>query len=649
MCENPKETCYLTTAPTVATKLKRIIASIPDSIKQNIHLSIDGVSHRMPYNRLPPDRKARNRLLLNTSSITLHDIPIWSLRSGDVLTDIEEYTTTHPVPLIQLPISIQMIIDVPSSSRHEGDIKECTNFVVDISHTAYAFDNVNIPVSIVSLIALEYVYCIIFITAIGSLYLCAVSMDLHSLIAKVSLGYNVTMCSMIQNTLYFLSRGRLYAIDVGTITNMYRKSKMQSYTSLQSQIHIQPHCISNGVKTLTHISADCTEVHAVSSTGTVYSITSNGLARVFGFKNSTIISFIVISSKKITYIVLRANMIAYLYTSQGDVLATYSAVLQVQQTVDRQGAILVLQGLFVIVYGDAAYSITLKTSFSRVLFSNTAGGTLTIIYTDRHRCFKLIATLPTLSKSQLKRTHLQSYINIPSAEVKQIKFSTQSSFNTSLLCALAAYSLQSCSVYLLAFSGDAAQTCKTEVNDCVFGHKCSQPSLCSLCRCSCNQKTLLPIPSDQSLMDLNWYMVALTEAGKLLDYDRAIQIIKIGMNCDKIRTELMDMYTTSSLAPFLHQFMFNLAHLEVLVRTGCSFVAIHIIIIIIQHFGASAPWLTALACQDTNISRRHLRDLALLFSFHLNFFGIPILDAPTNLAQCGAVTEYPLNCETAEN
>lgn len=651
MHDNLKETHSPATTPTTATatQLNRIIASMPASVKEHIHLAIEGVSHRMPCDRLPRERRARNRLLANASSLTLHDVPIWTFKSGEILADIEGCAATQPSPLIQLPISIHMIMDTPLSPRRGGEGKGCSDFVVDMSHRGYALSDVDMPVCIVSVIAKGDMYNVILVTYAGSLLLCAVSTDSHSLIARISLGYNVVMCCMLHDTIYFLSSGRLYAIDTTGLDNTYAMSTIQSHTPLQSQPQIRPRRISHGAKILTHISADCTALHALSSTGVVYSGTGNELVRSFSFEDNNIVSFIALSGKEIAYIILRTTMTAYFYTNQGDVLATYSAVLQLQQTINKQGAVLLLHGLILLVYKDAVYSIALEASSassSRILSSNIVGSTLTVICSSGSKCFRLIAKIPTLSKSQLKQTSLRSYISIQYTEVRPVRFPIQSSSSASLLCFLTAYSLQSYSVYFLAFSETSIQTRVAETEHCIFGNKCSKPSLCSLCRCTHSKNALFSVPPDQSLMNLNWYTFALTEAGKLLDCNRAIQIIQLGINCDKIRAELMNVYTTSSLAPFLYPFMFNIAHLEVLVRAGCSFVASNLAIIIIQHFGASAPWLTALVCQNTNVSRRHLRDLASLFSLHLNFFGIPMLGIPARRA---AVAKYLLNCETAEN
>lgn len=55
-------------------------------------------------------------------------------------------------------------------------------------------------------------------------------------------------------------------------------------------------------------------------------------------------------------------MTAYLCTSHGDTLTTYNAVLQIQQTVDKQGVLLLLRGLIILIYGDTAYSIVISST-----------------------------------------------------------------------------------------------------------------------------------------------------------------------------------------------------------------------------------------------------------------------------------------------
>lgn len=646
MSNNLEETCSCTTA----TKLSRIIISLPADTQESVHLSIKGVSHRMPYSRLPRGRKARSRLLANASSLTLHDVPIWTLKSGDVLTKIEACTALQSLPLA-FPLSVQIVMEVPLPSRREKDTKERTNFVVDLCHSRHALTDIDIPIRIVSVTVENSICHIIFVTLVGSLLLYVVSLNSRSLISKTVLGYNVTACSVLQTTLYFLSSGRLYTVELDSICSMATAQSNVLQPQQQTNMHLVPH----GAKVLTHISTDGTEMHALSPSGTIYSGTSNGLVRLLSFDSANIVSFVAVPGKRVAYIVLRSTMIAYLYTIQGDVLATYSAVLQALQTVDKQGALLLLREMLILVYGDIAYSILLPStvdsvsmdSFSlRLLSSGVVGNTLTIIYSSGSKCFWLVAKFPIFPGSQSKRTSLQTFVSMESITVKEIIPATQVSSNSSFFSIIAAHNLPSCCIYFVEFRGPPLCMQGTGSGYCIFGERCLEPCLCSFCRCPRTHSTAPPVLLDSSAICLGWYIDALTEAGRLLNYDLAAQIVSVGMSNDKIKAELISLYATNSLASFLHPFMFNLACLELLVRTGCSFLALHIAIFVIQHYGASTPWLTALTCQETSISRRHLRDLASIFSLHLNFFGIPELGIP---AQCKAETGDVLNCETAEN
>lgn len=642
---NLEETCdpIAPEATTTATRvqLSQIIAALPASVQENVHLSITGLSHRMPYSRLPHERKAKSRLLANASSLTLHDVPIWTSRSGATLISIESCAVTQPMSLLQLPFSVHMRVEIPSQGCHGGDTKGCTDFLVDMCHPMHALTDVDVPVCIVSITVKDNICHVVLVTSAGSLLLCMISMSSRILSSKVVLGYNVTMCSMLQNTLYFLSNGRLYSTELNSV-------------HVVPPLQLQPHLVPHGAKVLTHISTDYTEVHAMSSTGTVYSGTCSGLVRVCSFESNSIVSLVAVSGKKVAYAILRSNMTAYLCTSHGDTLTTYNAVLQIQQTVDKQGVLLLLRGLIILIYGDTAYSIVISSTAdldlldafsSRILSSNIMGNTLAVVYSCGDECFRLTARFPPSSKSQLKRMSLQNCISMQSTKVKPIGITALASSGSSFFM-LTAHNSPFCSVYFLALCERSRQTHKAGAEHCIFGSKCVEPSLCSLCRCKYSWNTAPSINPDPSGTNLNWYIAALTEAGRCLDYDCAIQIIKKEIDCDKVKTELINQYVTSPLAPFLNSFVLDLAQLEVLTQTGCSFVALHVAILIVQRYGASTPWLTALVCQDTKMSKRHLRDLASIFSLHLGFFGIPVLGSPTRR---NVASDSALNCESAEN
>ncbi|EFO60992.1 Hypothetical protein GLP15_3191 [Giardia lamblia P15] len=635
MSNNLEET-YNPITPKVratCTQVSQIIASLPVNVQENMHLSITGLSHRVPYGRLPHERKAKSRLLANTSSLMLHDVPIWTSRSGSTLINIESCAATQPVSSLQLPFSIQMKMEVLSPGYHGGDDKGCTDFLVDMCYPMHALTDADVPICIVFVTVKDNTYHVVFVTAVGSLLLYVIPVGSRALSSKVVLGYNVTMCAMLKSILYFLSNGRLYSIELNSVRVIPPE---QLCTPLQPQPQIQPHLVPHGAKVLTHISTDCTEVHAMSSTGTIYSGTCSGLVRVCSLEGTNIVSFVAISGKKVAYITLRSNMIAYLCTSHGDILATYNAVLQIQQTVDKQGALLLLRGLIILVYGDTAYSIVISPTAdsvlldafsSRLLSSNIMGNTLTIMYSCGDKCFRLIARFPPSPKSQLKRASLQNCISMQSIEVKQIGITAQVP-SDSFFFILTAHNSSFCCIYFSALCEQPTQIHKIEVEHCIFGNRCVEPSLCSLCRCRYSRNTELSVNFNPLSTNLNWYINVLTEAGKVLDYDRAVQIVKKGMDCDEIKTELINQYATSSLAPFLNSVMLDLAQLKVLTQTGCSFVALHVAILIVQRYGASTPWLTALVCQDTKMSRKHLRDLVSIFSLHLGFFGIPVLGNP---------------------
>lgn len=205
-------------------------------------------------------------------------------------------------------------------------------------------------------------------------------------------------------------------------------------------LQLQPHLVPHGAKVLTHISTDYTEVHAMSSTGTVYSGTCSGLVRVCSFESNSIVSLVAVSGKKVAYAILRSNMTAYLCTSHGDTLTTYNAVLQIQQTVDKQGVLLLLRGLIILIYGDTAYSIVISSTAdldlldafsSRILSSNIMGNTLAVVYSCGDECFRLTARFPPLSKSQLKRMSLQNCISMQSTKVKPIGITALASSGSS--------------------------------------------------------------------------------------------------------------------------------------------------------------------------------------------------------------------------